>query len=60
MVRTRPVFAQTVTYNKPNKLENHKKHPIYYVSLIILTLQFYSWNFNILNYEIFIKEFQVL
>ena len=33
---------------------------IYYVSLIKLALQFYSWNFDILTYEIFINKFQVL
>ena len=36
-------------YNKPNKPENHKKYPIYYVSSIKLEQQ----DFDILNYKIF-------
>ena len=39
-------------YIKPNK-------PTYYVCLIKLVLQFYSWNFDILNYKIFTNEFQL-
>ena len=45
-------------YIKPNKLENHKASYLLR-SLIKLALQFYSWNFDILNYEIFINEFQL-
>ena len=39
-------------YNKPSKLEN-------YVSLIKLVLQFYAWNFDILNYKIFISRIRI-
>ena len=50
-----------ILYNKPNKLENHKSsYPIYYVPLIKLALQFNSWDFDILNYEIFINKFQIV
>ena len=39
----------------------HFTHPIYYVPLIKLALRFYSWDFgDILNYEIFINEFQIV
>ena len=37
-----------------------QKHPIYYVPLIKLALRVYSWDFNILNYEVFINEFQIV
>ena len=35
-------------------------YPIYYISLIKLVLWFYSWDFDILNYEIFINEFYIV
>ena len=33
---------------------------IYHVPLIKLALRFYSWDFDILNYKIFINEFQIV
>ena len=43
------VLCIAMRYIKSNKLENHKT---------IQFITFYSWNFDILNYKIFIKEFQ--
>ena len=54
------ILCIALRYNKPNKLENYKKYPIYYVPLIKLALQFYSYDFNILNCKIFINEFQIV
>ena len=53
------IFCALHRYNKPNKLDNHK-YRIYYVSLIKLVPRFYSWSFDLLNYKIFINEFQIV